>query len=150
MLRPLLALVGVSFSTIGACSTFDPSVGPLQHDGATVAACSLGSNGYGSSYGSPTGQAAANDFCTSDGGSLESACDLCEAASCCAQRVACYTDQTCSCADSALDPCASAAADASADALKTCWTAFSMTSAIAAARYQCLRTSCPAACKIPS
>jgi hypothetical protein len=95
--RALSALVFLG-PTVGACSTFNPNVGPLQSDGSAVVAnaCALGSDGYGTSLGSPTGAAATEDFCSPDGGTLATACDTCEAASCCAQRVACYTDQTCS------------------------------------------------------
>jgi hypothetical protein len=148
-------LLGVSFAAAGACSTFSPNVGPLQ-DGATAApapACSLGTSGYGTSYGSPNGQVAVSDFCTTDGGTLSGDCDQCEAMNCCAHRVACYTDQTCSCADDALDTCMNAVSDAStngASTLKACWTTFAAASTIAQARYQCLRASCLAACRIPS
>jgi hypothetical protein len=154
MIRFTLTLFGVSVFAVGACSTFSPNVGPLQ-DGATAApapACTLGASGYGTSYGSPNGQVAVSDFCTTDGGTLEGACDQCEAANCCAHRVACYTDHTCSCADDALDTCTSAIPDASANAapaLKACWTTFAASSTIAEARYQCLQMSCLAACRIP-
>jgi hypothetical protein len=146
--------VSLSLASVGACSAFDPKVGGVQGDGTTPApACTLGAGGYGASYGSPNGQVAQADFCTADGGTLQGDCDVCEAMNCCAQRVACYTDQTCSCADNALDPCTSAVTDASANAastLKACFTTFAASNTIASSRYQCLLKSCAAACHIPS
>ncbi len=147
----------VSFvSLLTACSSFEPNVGPLQGDGAaaSTSTCALGASGYGSSYGSPSGQSAANDFCAADGGTIQGPCDVCEATSCCAQRVACYSEQTCSCADTLLDTCLSSVSvgDAGADAAASaapCWSTFSKSDAVAAARYQCLVASCKAACQIP-
>ncbi len=131
------------------CSTFDPNVGHLQNDGA-AATCMLGTSGYGTSYGSPTGGAATAAFCTADGGSITSPCDTCEATNCCPARVACYSDQTCSCADSMLDTCLTAVPDASAtSAITACWSAFAATNTIAEARFACLTKSCSSACQIP-
>jgi hypothetical protein len=124
------------------CSALDPTVGP-----PVVMGCTLGSNGYGSSQSGystpPSGETAIADFCTIDGGSIEGTCDTCEAMSCCMQRVECYLDQVCSCADMTLDNC-------TADAAVTdvCWTTFVSSGAIGAARYQCLQASCAAACQI--
>ena len=149
LLLPLLAVV----ETLGACSTFEPNVGPLQNEDASAAAiaCALGASGYGTAYGSPSGQAATNDFCTADGGTIQGPCDVCEAASCCAQRIACYSDHTCSCADTALDSCTGSVTDASAPtATAVCWSTFSASGSIAATRYACLRTSCQSACQIPN
>jgi hypothetical protein len=154
MLRPFRAsffLAIVALSPLVACSTFDPHVGRLQNDGAAVATCSLGASGYGTTYGSPAGGAATADFCTADGGTLAGPCDTCEAASCCPTRVACYSDQSCSCADTALDACITAVPDASAtSSLLACWTAFGATNVIAEARYACLTKLCSTACQIPS
>lgn len=135
----------------GACSTFDPTAGAPQ--GAGDAGCGLGASGYGTAYGSPTGSAATAAFCTADGGTFGGACDACEAASCCALRVACYSDATCSCADQTLDTCTTAlpdaAEDAAAAAAGSCWTAFAAASSIAEERYECLRGACASACGIP-
>jgi hypothetical protein len=160
MLRPRMTRLQriftgfLSVATLGACSAFDPKVGGVQGNSTTPApACTLGAGGYGASYGSPNGQVAQADFCTVDGGTLGGDCDVCEAMNCCAQRVACYTDQTCSCGDDALDTCTTAAADASANttsSLKACFTTFAAVSAIATSRYQCLQKSCATACHIPS
>jgi hypothetical protein len=148
--RLLLATVACA----GACSAFNPAVGPLQ-DGGAAPACTLGSAGYGSSpaygtpYGAPTGQAATNDFCTPEGGTIGGPCDVCEAASCCAERVACYSDQTCSCADEALDVCTTAA-DGGTAATLACWSAFAGSGTIGQTRYACLQKSCGSACQIPN
>src|SRR5579862_1426153 len=125
--------VFLTLASAAACSAFDPKVGGVQGNTTTTPApaCTLGAGGYGASYGSPNGQVAQADFCTVDGGTLGGDCDVCEAMNCCAQRVACYTDETCSCGDDALDPCMTAAADASANAtsaLKACWTTFAAVS----------------------
>jgi hypothetical protein len=148
MIRQTIALTLV----LGGCSAFDPNVGPARSDGAAASTCTIGAGGYGASYGSPDGQAATNDFCSADGGTLQSACDTCEAASCCAQRVACYSDKTCSCADSALDPCTTAASGpyGSAAGVAACWSTFAASGAIASARYACLTASCASACQIPN
>ncbi len=158
----VLTFGAVAVLAASACSTFDPNVGPLQNDGAAASTCALGASGYGTSYGSPSGQAAANAFCTADGGTLEAPCDVCEATNCCTQRVACYTAEGCSCADTALNGCMAAAAEtgegggtddaaaaAASRALAACWSAFESTSATAKSRYQCLTNWCSAQCQIP-
>jgi hypothetical protein len=143
----------VAAPAVGACSAFNPNVGPLQNDGSAVVAnaCALGSDGYGTSLGSPTGAVAAQDFCSADGGTLATACDTCEAASCCTQRVACYTDQACSCADTTVDAClnSSPTSDASSGA-SACWASFTATGTIAQARLQCLTKWCKGVCPLPS
>jgi hypothetical protein len=146
------------------CSVFEPDVGPLQNDGAAPSTCSLGTSGYGTTYGAPSGQAATVDFCTVDGGTIQGACDSCEAASCCAQRVACYSDQACSCADQTLDACLGSlppspvpAGDGGSDggtsdagaAAGACWAMFAATGAAGQLRYACLRSACAQACQIP-
>ena len=138
----LLASLGISV----ACSAFDPNVGPLQRDAGPASTCELGASGYGSTLGAPSGQAAANDFCTAEGGTLESACDECEATSCCDTRVACYSDQGCSCADTALDACMAALGDASTKGAAACWATFAATSALASARNTCVESNCKAPC----
>jgi hypothetical protein len=161
-MRKLALLMAVAL--VVACSAFEPDVGPVQGDGSSASACSLGASGYGTSYGAPNGQAAIVDFCTVDGGTIDGLCDTCEVANCCAERVACYSDQTCSCADEALDPCLSAVpADAASpdgesegglsaatsSALAACWSAFTSSGSIGQARYECLRVSCREPCQIP-
>ncbi len=136
-----------------ACSALTPEVGPLVDASAApppAATCTVGSSGYGTSYGSPSGQAATTDFCSEDGGTIQGPCDVCEAKSCCAQRVACYSEEACSCADEALDSCTSADSPDASTALTACWTAFAGTDAVAEARYACLKTWCAGVCEIPN
>ena len=151
---PFAALLPVAFATAGACSTFDPAVGGLQvADSGAPSACALPSNGYAASFGSPQGQAAVDAICSPDGGSLEGPCDACEAVSCCAERVACYSDHACSCADEGVDACLSAAPDsgaAAATATLACWGTFAASGTIAQTRYACLQKWCAVACQIPS
>jgi hypothetical protein len=137
-----------------ACSAFNPSVGPLRGDaGAPAPACSLGAGGYASSYGS---QSPTVVFCSLDGGMVEGACDTCEATFCCSQRVACYSDQTCSCADETFDNCLSTAeppdgggSDAGAASTGACWNALRGSGGIGQARVQCLKTNCKSVCGVP-
>jgi hypothetical protein len=151
-MRPWLLGAALAAS---ACSAFEPEVGPLQEDGAAGSSCSLGMSGYGTSYGAPSGQAATVDFCTADGGTIQSACDSCESVSCCAERIACYTDQGCSCADQALDGCLGSVAPVEAGSgdagpqLGACWSQFVAAGSPGQARYTCLRAACAGACQIP-
>jgi hypothetical protein len=146
-----LLLLLVAVASAAACSTFDPAVGPLQvaDSGASASTCALPANGYAASYGAPTGAAAAAAFCSVDGGTIGGPCDTCEAASCCADRVACYSDHTCACGDEALDACTSSlSGDAGAAESLACWSAFAATGSIAQTRYACLRTWCSEVCGI--
>jgi hypothetical protein len=148
-----LVLVG-AVVVVHACSVFEPDVGPLQSDGA-ASACDLGASGYGTTYGAPTGSSATTDFCTVDGGTIQGECDSCEVASCCTQRVACYSDQACSCADQTLDTClgplptGEAGLGDAGPAAAACWSTFSGVGSIGQARYACLRASCAGPCQIP-
>jgi hypothetical protein len=124
-----------------ACSAFDPAASPTQQKADAASGCGLGSNGYATAYGAPSGRAATNAFCTVDGGTLGGPCDRCEATSCCALRVACYGDTTCSCADVSLDGCLGSGGAA-------CWNAFATSGLIAGGRFDCLRAACSSACGI--
>jgi hypothetical protein len=161
----ILALLSATL-VAAACSLFEPSAGPLVNDGSAASACGLGTSGYGTAYGAPSGASATTDFCAADGGTIQGPCDECEAKSCCPERVACYSDQGCSCADEALDTCTGAATGDAAvptdasdgggltlearEALASCYSTFEAESSIAAARYACLRASCASACEIQS
>jgi hypothetical protein len=136
--------VAVAGLLVAACSYFDPSVGPRMDppDAGDPPSCGPAYPG-----GAPTGSAGQMAFCTDDGGPLPDDCDACEAASCCALRVACYGDPTCACADDALDACNGSSAGADAGA--SCWSAFAAANSVAEQRYECLRAACRDVCSIP-
>jgi hypothetical protein len=136
MLRTLAALTLVC----SGCSLLSAQVGPAQ--GSCAAAGDVESGGSGNPYGTAAAPMQGAATCGSDAGSP---CDNCESKWCCAQRVACYDDPVCACADSNLDSCRSWA---DASGAGECWDTFASAGTVESTRVACLTAWCAGVCSI--
>ena len=147
-MRTVLSLVLAVVA--GACSVFEPEVGPRQQSAVTAAPGATDVGGYGPK---PDAGDGGDLRCLADGGYQDNACDACENASCCATRFGCYDDQTCNAANTAFDPCIAAAVDAYKQpdpvAVKKCWDTFAASGPAATARVDCQRAKCKTICGVP-
>ncbi len=145
----LLSIAVALTASSGACSVFEPEVGPRQQ-GVSPAA---GSTAPAYGYPMPDSGGGPDLRCLPDGGYQDNACDACENQGCCATRFACYDDQTCYAANSAFDPCIAAAVDVYKQpdpvAVKKCWDTFAASGPAAAARVDCQRAKCQMVCGVP-
>ena len=146
----LLSSAAVVVGLVSACSFFEPEVGARQQNASTAAPASTDPSGYGPAPDSGDG---IDHRCLPDGGYQDNACDACENQGCCATRFACYDDQTCYAANTAFDPCITAAVDMSGKpdpvAVKKCWDTFAASGPAAAARVACQRAKCQMVCAVP-
>jgi hypothetical protein len=133
------AVVGLTLVCSG-CSLLSAEVGPAQ--GSCAAAGNVDAGGSGNAY-APAATMQGSATCGIDAGS---ACDDCESKWCCAQRVACYSDPVCACADSNLDSCRSWADASSAG---ECWDTFASEGTVESTRVACLTAWCAGVCSIP-
>ena len=143
---PYLSLLGLF--ALG-CSALSPEVGPQQDMcGAASFISGAGTNAGGSSaYGTQTGgqTASIRIVCSADAGS---ACDDCEAKWCCTQRLDCYQDPVCACADTQMDSCQDSAGEDSA-AAEGCWRTFASQGTVEATRLTCIQAWCAGPCGAP-
>ncbi len=137
MWRHAFAVLALASS---GCSLLDAQVGAAQGSCAAAGNVQTGSGG-GGAYG-PAASTQGTPTCGIDAGS---ACDDCETKWCCAQRLACYDDPVCACADSNLDSCRSWA-DASSQG--DCWDTFASAGTVESTRVACLIAWCAGVCSI--
>lgn len=146
----VLALAVVTPALGGACTFFEPEVGPRQQSAVTAAPGATDVPGYGPP---PDAGDGGDPRCLADGGYQQNLCDACENANCCATRFGCYADGTCNAANTAFDPCITAAVDQYGQpdpvAVKKCWDTFAASGPRAAARVDCQRAKCQAICGVP-
>jgi hypothetical protein len=146
-----LALVVVTPILAAACTVFEPEVGPRQQSAVTAAPAATDVGGYGPK---PDAGGDGGDLrCLADGGYQDNACDACENENCCTTRFGCYDDTTCNAANTAFDPCITAAVDPYGQpdpvAAKKCWDTFAASGPPAAARVDCQRAKCRTICGVP-
>jgi hypothetical protein len=143
-------LVGAPLLAANACSVFEPEVGPRQQSAVTAAPAPTDVSGYGPR---PDAGGGGDPRCLADGGYQDNPCDACENGNCCATRFGCYDDHTCYAANTAFDPCITAAVDAQGQpdpvAVKKCWDALAASGPAGTARVDCQRTKCQTICGVP-
>jgi hypothetical protein len=145
-----MLVLGAPLLAANACSVFEPEVGPRQQSAATVAPAATDVGAYGPK---PDAGDGGDTRCLADGGYQNNPCDTCENESCCATRFGCYDDKTCYAANTAFDPCITAAVDPYGHpdpvAVKKCWDTFAASGPAGTARVECQRTNCKTICGVP-
>jgi hypothetical protein len=134
-----LAIAGL---LVVSCGAFEPETGPFQ--GSREAGASA-SGGYGNQPATKPAPGAPDLRCAPDGGFADDDCDLCENASCCAERFACLDDSSCGAAADTFESCPENAGVRA----PSCWSALEASGPLAATRVGCQRDHCAAICNVP-
>jgi hypothetical protein len=127
---------------LASCTAFEPETGPFQ--GAREAGAST-SGGYGTGPSTKPPPGEPDPRCAPDGGFVDDDCDLCENASCCAERFGCLDDSSCGAADDTFESCPKDAGSRPA----SCWNDLAASGPLAASFVSCVRAHCTAPCSVP-